>query len=205
MTLEANQQYSMALASEKGASSWLTALPLKRYGFDLTKTEFRDGLSLRYGLQPKNLPLKCSCGEDFTVSHALHCGKGYTHMRHNEIRDTFAKIMRDDAYKQHESQKKLKYEQRIIDVEHSTFNPLVFACTGGAGPSASKVMSRLALKISEKGYDSYSDAISFIRTKISFALLRSSVLCLRGCRALKRQIDHFESSIAATVQEGRLS
>ena len=36
MTLEANQQYSMALASEKGASSWLTALPLKRYGFDLT-------------------------------------------------------------------------------------------------------------------------------------------------------------------------
>ena len=67
-----------------------------------------------------------------------------------------------DAYKQHESQKRLKYEQRIVDVEHSTLNPLIFACTGGAGPSASKVMSRLALKISEKGYDSYSDAISFI-------------------------------------------
>ena len=90
-------------------------------------------------------------------------------------------------------------------MEHSTFNPLIFACTGGAGPSASKVMSRFALKLSEKGYDSYSDAISFIRTKISFALLRSSVLCLSGCRALKRQIDHVESSIAATVQEGRLS
>ena len=42
MTLETNQQYSMVLASEKGATSWLTALPLKRYGFDLTKTEFRD-------------------------------------------------------------------------------------------------------------------------------------------------------------------
>ena len=41
------------------------------------------------------------------------------------------------------------------------------------------------------------DAISFIRTKISFALLRSSVLCLRGCRALKRQIDYVETSIAA--------
>ena len=99
MTLEANQQYSMALASEKGASSWLTALPLKRYGFDLTKTEFRDGLSLSYGLQLKNLPLKCPCGEKFTVSHSLHCGKGgYTHMRHNEIRDTFAKILRDVCY-----------------------------------------------------------------------------------------------------------
>ena len=71
-TFEANQQYSMALASEKGASSWLTALPLKRYGFDLTKTDFRDCLSLRYGLQPKNLPLKCPSGEDSTVSRALH-------------------------------------------------------------------------------------------------------------------------------------
>ena len=110
-----------------------------------------------------------------------------------------------DAYKQHESQKKLTYEQRIKDVEHSTFNPLIFACTGRAGRSASKVMSRLALKIYEKGYDSYSDAISFIRTKTRFALLRSSVLCLRGCRAIKRQIDHVESAMAATVQEGRMS
>ena len=95
MTLEANQQYSMALASEKGASSLLTAPILKCYGFDVTKTEFRDGQSLRYGLQPKNLNSKCPCGEDFTFSQALHCGKGgYTRMRHNENRDNFAKIMR---------------------------------------------------------------------------------------------------------------
>ena len=109
-----------------------------------------------------------------------------------------------DAYKYHESLKKLKYEQRILEVENSTFNPLIFACTGGAGPSASKVMSRLALKISEKGYDSYSDAIGYIRTKISFALLRSSILCIRGCRALRRNIET-DSSITAVVKEGRLS
>ena len=36
------------------------------------------------------------------------------------------------AYKMHEQIKKLKYEQRIREVEHATFNPLVF-CTGGAG------------------------------------------------------------------------
>ena len=58
-----------------------------------------------------------------------------------------------EAYKYHDSMKKLKYEQRIIDVENSSFNPLIFACTGGAGPSASKVMARLALKISEKSVD----------------------------------------------------
>ena len=58
--------------------------------------------------------------------------------------------------------KKLKYEQRNLDVGNSSFNPLVFACSGGAGPSASKVMSRLALKISEKGQDSYSDDIEYM-------------------------------------------
>ena len=103
------------------------------------------------------------------------------------------------------SQKKLKYESRIINVEKSTFNPLVFACTGGAGPSTTKVITRLAAKINEKGTESYADAISYIRTKISFALLRSSVLCLRGCRATRRQQAIVESSISAIVHEGGLS
>ena len=35
-----------------------------------------------------------------------------------------------------ESIKKNKYEQRVIDVEKATFCPTVFACNGGAGPSA---------------------------------------------------------------------
>ena len=48
-----------------------------------------------------------------------------------------------EALKYHETLKKLKYERRILDVENSSFNPLVFACSRGAGPSASKVMSDL--------------------------------------------------------------
>ena len=262
----------MALTSEKGASNWLAALPLQRYGFTLTKAEFKDGLALRYGWQPKNLPPVCPCGEPFTVAHSLHCAKGgYTHIRHNEIRDTFANIMKKvcydvelepklqplegesfdkkttttddearldikanglwetrfsrtyfdvkifnplakscpknipDAYSYHETLKKSKYEQRICNVKNSSFNPLVFACTGGAGPSASKVMSRLASKISEKSLGSYAETMNYIRTKVSFALLRSSILCLRGCRALRRSHPIEESWIGAIVQEGRLS
>ena len=48
-------------------------------------------------------------------------------------------------------------------------NPLVFACTGGTGQSATKVITRLAAKINEKESESYADAISYIRTKIRFA------------------------------------
>ena len=107
-----------------------------------------------------------------------------------------------DAYKYHESIKRNKYEERIRETEHSSFNALIFACSGGAGPSASRVMKQLATKISEKLGESYADTISHIRTKISFALL-SCVLCLRGCRALKPRVLS-ETSISAVVEEGRL-
>ena len=108
-----------------------------------------------------------------------------------------------DAYKYHESIKRNKYEERIHETEHSSFNALVFACSGGAGPSASRVMKQLATKISKKCGEPYADTISYIRTKISFALLRSCVLCLRGCRALKPCVLS-ATSISAVVEEGRL-
>ena len=39
--LPADLQRSMELASEKGASNWLSALPLEKYGFVLHKGAFR--------------------------------------------------------------------------------------------------------------------------------------------------------------------
>ena len=80
---------------------------------------------------------------------------------------------------------------RIINVEKSTFNPHVSACTGGAGPSATKVITRLVSEVNGKGNESYSEAISYIRTKINFALLCSCVLCMPA----------MESSISAVVHE----
>jgi hypothetical protein len=35
-------------ARNKGASSWLNALPIQSQGFALTKGEFRDALNIRY-------------------------------------------------------------------------------------------------------------------------------------------------------------
>ena len=68
----------------------------------------------------------------------------------------------------------------------------------GTIQSATKVITRLPSKVHEKGTESYSEAIISIRTKISFALLRSCVLCLRGCRSTSRQAAT-ESSISAVV------
>ena len=89
-------KYTIKLASEKAASSWLNALPLSKQGFDLTKTEFRDGIALRYTWEAKNTPAICPCGKKFSHIHALHCAKGrYTQLRHNEIRDVVANLMDD--------------------------------------------------------------------------------------------------------------
>ena len=56
---------------EKGASSWLSVLPLREQGFTLQKDEFRDCIALRYGDKIPNLPSKCACGETFDVNHAI--------------------------------------------------------------------------------------------------------------------------------------
>ena len=44
------------LLSAKGSSSWLTALPLRRHGFWLSKRDFRDALALRYDWMLENTP-----------------------------------------------------------------------------------------------------------------------------------------------------
>ena len=46
---------------EKGASNWLSALPLKEAGFSLNKLEFRDAIPLRYDLPVPRLPDICAC------------------------------------------------------------------------------------------------------------------------------------------------
>ncbi len=84
----------MDLAREKGASSWLTTLPLHEHGFALHKSAFHDALALRYGWTLKNTPNNCECGKVFSVEHAFSCAKGgFPILRHNEIRDLTASLL----------------------------------------------------------------------------------------------------------------
>ena len=81
-------------ASEKGASSWLSALPLKSRGYVLNKQEFRDALCLRYGWQISGMPIHCGCGDRNSLDHVLTCkAGGYVGMRHNVLRNIEAKLM----------------------------------------------------------------------------------------------------------------
>ena len=84
----------MDLAQERGASNWLTSLPLQEFGFTLHKGAFRDAIALRYGWQPSLVPSTCACGSNFSVEHALSCPKGgFPIIRHNEVRDFTANLL----------------------------------------------------------------------------------------------------------------
>ena len=47
------------------------------------------------------------------------------------------------CYRNHENTKKRAYDQRIREVQHGTFCPLVFSCTGGLGRAAVATYKRL--------------------------------------------------------------
>ena len=52
------------------------------------------------------------------------------------------------VYKRHENAKKREYGQRVLDVEHGVFTPLVLSTTGGMGREATTFYKRLAREIS---------------------------------------------------------
>ena len=92
--LDHASQVSLDLATIRGASAWLSALPLTEYGFTLHKAAFHDAIALRYGWPLHRTPFHCACGTVFSVDHALSCPKGgLPSLRHNEIRDLTARLL----------------------------------------------------------------------------------------------------------------
>ena len=88
------QLKAVELAGERGASAWITTLPLREFGFDLHKRAYRDAPALRYGWPPQALPTTCVCGSHFSVEHALLCPRGaFPIICHNEICDLTASLL----------------------------------------------------------------------------------------------------------------
>ena len=257
-------------AAERGASTWLTALPLKEYGFNLNKEEFRDALCLRYGWRPCDLPLTCVCGASFSVSHSLMCiHGGLITRRHNDIRDLSVSLLKDvcsnvckeptlqpltgeslrlrsastddgarldisaegfwghryqrvffyvrvfcplsatnrsrslmTCYRANEEIKKRKYDQRIREVEHASFSPLIFSTSGGFGPISLLFIKKLSHLHAEKFQRPYSVVVNYIRCRYSFSILKSALRCLRGSRSKPHHIDSVD--FCRVISDARL-
>ncbi len=87
------------------------------------------------------------------------------------------------CYRRNEQEKKRAYDERVREVEHGTFSPLVFTASGGMGPTATVVYRRIASLIAEKKQQPYSQTHFWMRCRLSFSLLHSAIMCLRGARS----------------------
>ena len=91
-------------------------------------------------------------------------------------------------YRNAEKSKEREYLERIKNVEHADFNPLVFTTAGGMAPQSQLVVKRIASALSEKRDIPKSVVTGWLRCKLSFALLRTTLMCVRGTR-VRRFVD----------------
>ena len=95
-----------------------------------------------------------------------------------------------------------EYGARIREVEHGDFNPLVFTCTGGMAPQCHSVMKHLAEQLSKKQNIQLSVVSGWLRCRLSFALLRTTLLCARATRSKRFVTDNnIELAVTATRME----
>ena len=79
-------------------------------------------------------------------------------------------------------------------VERGTFTPLVFTTTGGMSDECQRYHSRLAELLAVKKQENYTSTITWIRTRVSFAILRSALVCPRGSRSKRRTAPNIQET-----------
>jgi len=95
------------------------------------------------------------------------------------------------SYVVNENDRKREYNERVLQTEHGSFTPLVFAATGGTGRECLKFIKRLSDMISNKERSRYSETVSWFFRKLNFMLIRAIHTCFRGSRTTQ----NFSSAI----------
>ena len=87
------------------------------------------------------------------------------------------------CYKRNKQEKKRVYEERVREIKHGFFAPLVFSISGSMGPITTTVYKRMASLVAEKHHHPYRSTLFRLSCKLSFSLLRSAIMCIRGSRS----------------------
>ena len=87
------------------------------------------------------------------------------------------------AYHKHEQEKRQVYEERVREVEHGCFTPLVFLTTGVMRIAATVMYKRLANLLSTSQNTPYPLVVGWLRCSLNFPFLKSSIMCVHGSRS----------------------
>ena len=107
----------------------------------------------------------------------------------------------DKLLLRNEAEKKSKYASRVVNTERASFIPLVFTTSATTAPECDKFHKRIAELISIKRKEQYSKVLSYIRTRISFAMLKSILVSIHGVRD-KKENKEYETKTASDVAFG---
>ena len=91
------------------------------------------------------------------------------------------------VYRRNKNEKRRVYEQRIIDVEHGSFTPLVLSATGDMGQAATVAYKRMASLLAEKRGQPYCKTMGWLRCVLNFSLMRSAIQCICGVRSARHR------------------
>ena len=100
----------------------------------------------------------------------------------------YREISLSKVYERSEKEKKRSYNERILQIQHGSFTYLIFSTLGGMGRECSTFYSKLAEMVAEKKGTNKSETTTWLRTGLSFAILRATNICIRGSRGLKHVI-----------------
>ena len=92
-----------------------------------------------------------------------------------------------EVLKSAEKEKKMKYGEACED-RHSLFTPFCCSVDGLLGGEAEVFMKVVGERLANKWDKSYGEVMGWIRARLMFAVLRSTILCLRGSRSKWRSL-----------------
>ena len=81
----------------------------------------------------------------------------------------------ETVFNHNETVKKKAHKELVIQIEHGSFTPIVLSAMGGFGVETSRFVKRLIEKVADKKDMETSVVANYLRTKISFELIRSQV------------------------------
>ena len=70
----------------------------------------------------------------------------------------------------------------VIQIEKGSFTPLVFSTSGGMVREAQGFMKKIAERMELTSGQKYSDCMGFMRKRLRFELLKTTLIALRGYR-----------------------
>ena len=86
-----------------------------------------------------------------------------------------------------ENEKKRKYSESCQD-RHISFTPLVMTADGAMATECDRFIRRIAEGLAMKWKRRYSQTIQWVRTRLAFAVVRATNVCVRGTRTKWRSL-----------------